>query len=104
MKTFDALRYHGMKPQLAVDERQIPEVFAVSESARFFLVIGFGVLILEQVECVEHWLRTSDQKVGELWLALRIQADDFAIENAPTPFQVATQSFTQTGETLERVS
>ena len=55
------------------------------------------------VEGIKQRLGASKQQVAELWLALRVKTDDFAIEYATAAFQVAAQSFTETGERLEHV-
>jgi hypothetical protein len=39
------------------------------------------VLVPQYVECVEHWLTTPEQEITELRLAVRIEADDLAVEN-----------------------
>jgi hypothetical protein len=61
-EAFAALRHHSMKPELAVDQRQIPEVFAVSESALLLFIIREGVLVPEDVEGVKERLGTSDRE------------------------------------------
>jgi len=38
-QTFAALGHHRMKPELAVDQRQITKVVAVAESAHLFFII-----------------------------------------------------------------
>jgi hypothetical protein len=58
----------------------------------------------KNVKCVKIRLGTSEQKVAELWLPLRIETDDFAIEHTPTPLQVASKHLAQAGKALEDVS
>jgi hypothetical protein len=87
-----------VKPQLAVDQRQIPKVFAISESAIFLIIVGLGVFIPENVESVKERLGTSKQQVRKLRLAVKMEADDLSIQHAAETFQVASQSLAQTGE------
>ena len=79
-----------MKPELAVNQRQIPEVLTVSESTILLPIIRLGVLVPKDVESVEQRFGTSEEQIPELWPALSIEADDFAIKNATATVQVAS--------------
>jgi hypothetical protein len=68
-KTFAALRYHGVNPELAVDQRSL----AVR------LIVSFGGLIPEQIESIEDRLGTPEQQITELRLAVWIEANDLAV-------------------------
>jgi hypothetical protein len=46
-KAFAMLRHHSMKPELPVNERQVPKVFAIAESPLLLFVIRQCVLIPE---------------------------------------------------------
>jgi hypothetical protein len=74
--------------QLAVGQRQITCVLAIAESAHFLFMVRACVLVPQNIECIEHRLRTAEQQVFELWLAMRIKAHDLAIEYATAALQV----------------
>jgi hypothetical protein len=93
-----------MQPKFAVGQRKIPKVFASTESPHLLLVVRFRVLIPEDIECVEPRLGASAQKITELRLAIRIEADDLAVEHASATPQVANQTFAETRKTLKCVS
>ena len=90
-QTFTALRHSRVKPELTVDQRQIPKVFAISESLVLLLIVGFGVFIPENVERVKERLGTPEQEITELRLAIWIETYDLAIEGTAATFQVASQ-------------
>jgi len=46
------------------------------------------VLIPKQIEGVEERLGSSKQQVSELWLALRVEADNLAVKNATAALEV----------------
>lgn len=87
---FTPLGHDRPKPELPVGQRQIPKVFAVAESARFFLVIGFGVLIPKNVEHDESRLCASEEQIKELRLALSVEANYFAVKDAAATHEVAS--------------
>lgn len=103
-ETFASFRNDCMKPELAVDQRQIAKVFATAESLALLLIVRFGVFIPENVECDEARLGTPEQKITELRLAISIDANDLAIEDAAATLKVASESVAKTRETFERVS
>jgi hypothetical protein len=76
------LLHNGMKPQLAVDQRQVAEVFAVAEPAHLLLIIRLCVLVPKDVEGAEQRLGGSEKQVAELRFSVRIEANDLAIEKA----------------------
>jgi hypothetical protein len=102
-KSFAALRHHGMMPELAVNERQVPKVFAIAESAVLLLVIRLRVLIPEYVEGDEARLCASEQKIAELGFAIRVEAHYLTVNDTAATFQIASQAFAECGEALERV-
>jgi hypothetical protein len=53
---FATLGHYCMQPEFAVNQWQIPQVFTISESAVFFLIVRFGVFIPENVESVKERL------------------------------------------------
>jgi hypothetical protein len=69
---------HRPEAELAVDQWQVANVLAVAESAPFLLIVRFGVFVPEDVEGVKERLRKPEQQIRELWLAVRIEADDLA--------------------------
>ena len=89
-ESFAALRYYSAKPELAVNQRQIPKVLTVSESAILLLIIRLGVLVPKNIEGIEQRFGTSEEQIPELRLAMRIDADDFSVNDATTPVQVAS--------------
>src|SRR5207302_11315849 len=101
-EAFALFRHDSAKPKFAVGQRQITRVLTISKPTHFFLVRPC-VLIPQNVKCIEDRLGASKQQVAELWLALRVKTNDFAIEYATAAFQVAAQSFTETGERLEQI-
>jgi len=101
---FASLRNERVKPGLAVDQRQIAQVFAISESAVLLIIVGLSVFIPEDVEGIEQGLGASEQKIAELRLARRIEANNFAVEHTVATLEVASQSRAQTGKALERVA
>jgi hypothetical protein len=92
-QTFPAFGRYCVKPELAVDQRQVPEVFSVPKPVHLLLVIRLRVLVPQDVEGVKERLGASEQEVSKLRLAVRIEADDFAIENTAATLQVASKSF-----------
>ena len=101
---FAAFGHHRPKAEFAVAERQVPCVFAVAKSAPLLLVIRPSVLVPEQIERIKHRLSASEQKVHEPRFALRIEAHNLAIKNAPTSSQVTSEPVAQAGEGLEHIS
>jgi hypothetical protein len=59
-------RNNGAQPEFAVDQRQVPEVFAIAP---------------EQVEGVEPGLTTPEQQVFKLGFAMAVEAYDLAVEH-----------------------
>ena len=103
-ETLASFRNDCMKPELAVDQRQIAKVFVISESLVLLLSVRFGVFIPENVERVKERLGTPEQEITELWLAIWIKTYDLTVENAAATIQIASQSCTQIGEPLEGIS
>ena len=73
----------------------------VAESVHLLFVIRLRVLVPKNVEGIEDGLGTAKHQVAELWFAMRIEADNLAVENTPAALQVTSQSFAQAGETFE---
>jgi len=88
-----------MKPELAVYERQIAQVFPVLESRLFLIIVGFCMFIPEDVEGVKERLGTPEQEVAKLRLAISIETDDLAIEHASATVQIASKSLAECIET-----
>ena len=88
---FASFRHDRTKALLAVGEREKTSVLAVAEPARFFVIIRLRVLVPENVKCIENGLGTAEQQVTELWFAIRIETDYFAIQYAAASVQVASQ-------------
>jgi hypothetical protein len=103
-KTPGSLGHDGMKSQLAVDQWQIPKVFAVVESAVYLIIAGLGVIVPQNIEGDEARLSTPEQQITEQRLASRIEANDLAIQHAAVAFQVASKSLAYIGKTLERIT
>ena len=57
----------------------------------------------KNVECIKDGFGTLEQQVAELWFAMRVEANNLAIEHAAAIFQVASQSFAQATKTVEGV-
>src|SRR5579864_8667681 len=89
-ESFASVGHNGPKAELAVDQREITYVLAVAEPAALLLIIRPGMLVPKQIERIEERLSTPEQQVAELRLAIGIEADDFAVENAPAALQVAS--------------
>jgi len=100
---FRLFRHHPTKALLAVAQRQITSVLAVAEPTHLFLIIRLRVLVPENVESVKDRFGTAEQQVTELRLAMRIEADNLAIEHTPAALEVTSQSFAQSGKAFERV-
>ncbi len=92
-ETLAALGDNRMQPQLAVNQWQIPEVFAVSESEALFFIVRGCMFVPQNIKGVKKRLGATEQQVSELRLALNIEANDFAIQNAAATLQVTSQSF-----------
>ena len=88
---FASFRHNRTKALLAVAQGKITSVLAVAEPARLFVIIRLRVLVPENVKCIENGLGTAEQQVTELWFAIRIETDYFAIQYAAASVQVASQ-------------
>jgi len=62
------------------------------------------MLIPQYVEGVEVRLGTPEKQIPELRLAIGIEANDFAVENAPATPEVKSEPFAQIRERLKTVS
>ena len=90
-ESFALFRHDPAKALLAVGQRQITSVLAVAEPTDLFLIVRSRVLVPENVKCIENGLGTAEQQVTELWFAIRIETDYFAIQYAAASVQVASQ-------------
>jgi len=61
------MRSNGAQPELALDQRQLPHVFAPAP---------------KQVEGDKAGLAASEQQVSELRFAVAVEAHDFAVEHS----------------------
>lgn len=61
------------------------------------------MFVPQNVECVKDGFGPAEQQVTELRLALRIEADNLALEHAAAALEVTSQSFAQPGKAFERV-
>jgi hypothetical protein len=61
-----SLRHDRPEPHLPLNQRQIPQVFAIQP---------------KQIEGVEPWFTTPERQIFELSLAMAVEADDFAVQN-----------------------
>jgi hypothetical protein len=87
-ETFAQLQHDPTKPQFTVSQWKIANILAIPKSAHLLLVIRQGVFIPKQIEGVEERICSSGQQIAELWLALRVKADNLAVENATATLEI----------------
>jgi hypothetical protein len=89
-ETLGAVRHNLTKPKFPICQWQIADVFAVAKPPRLCLIVRPHVLVPQDIECVEKRLGTMKQQITKLRLAIRVQANDLAIEHTPATFEIAS--------------